>query len=81
MGTVSVTFETQETYSALSSPAFEFFLVLVIIMWFTNLTEESKDIINLADMCWNFPVENCFPFMHPNAAHRVSVHLGSWVGA
>jgi len=80
MGTVSVTFETQETYNALSSPAFAFFLVLVIIMWFTNLTEECKDIINLADMCWNFPVDNIFPFMHPNTAHRMSVQLGSWVG-
>merc|ERR1719272_2117674 len=55
---LEVSYKNVDMYEMVHSYSFRFFLTLIVLMWFVNLVDEAKDILNLADFVRNFPVRS-----------------------
>lgn len=53
------------------SQGFQFFMGLILVLWYVNLVDELKDIIHLWDLIRNFPVDEEWPFMTPTMSEKV----------
>eukprot|EP00448_Togula_jolla_P025800 CAMPEP_0170653232 /NCGR_PEP_ID=MMETSP0224-20130122/47301_1 /TAXON_ID=285029 /ORGANISM="Togula jolla, Strain CCCM 725" /LENGTH=647 /DNA_ID=CAMNT_0010985097 /DNA_START=97 /DNA_END=2041 /DNA_ORIENTATION=+ len=63
--TNAVVFDTPKAFETMHSTNFRCFLFLVLVLWFSSLTKEVKDIIQLWDFLLSFPVEHAMPFITP----------------
>merc|ERR1719272_2007366 len=55
---LEVNYKNVVMYEMLHSGTFRFFLTLVLLIWYVCLIDEAKDVINLADFCYSFPVRS-----------------------
>jgi len=51
---------------------FQFFMALILVLWYVNLVDELKDIIHLWDLLRNFPVSEEWPFLTPEVSSQLS---------
>jgi len=79
LSTTAVSYEHLSTVELTHSPQFLFFLFLVIVLWYINLVDELRDVIDLWDFLFNFPVDNNVPFMTEGMRERLSSVKGRLV--
>mmetsp|Transcript_1569 Transcript_1569/g.4006 ORF Transcript_1569/g.4006 Transcript_1569/m.4006 type:complete len:694 (-) Transcript_1569:69-2150(-) len=52
---VELSYPKLDKYTMAESPVFQFFLCLILLVWYVNLLGEFVSILRLADFAWNFP--------------------------
>merc|ERR1719277_1554242 len=56
------TYANIETYTKAGSGTYQFFVSLILFLWFASLLGEFNSMVQLADFAYNFPHEEGDPF-------------------
>lgn len=66
MSTVDVSYSTHLEYQSTHSHAFMVFLCFILFLWYSNLVDELKDVLQTFDFVVNFPVDRQIEALPPN---------------
>lgn len=81
MSTVDVSYSMHLEYQSTHSLSFQVFLCFILFLWYSNLVDELKDILQQLDFAMNFPVDRQIETLPPNISRSLaSMRLTSVTG-
>jgi len=65
MAIVEVEYDTLQSFQGTRHWEFRIFMFLILFIWFSNLVDEVKDLLQLGDFVKNFPLDHRVSALHP----------------
>lgn len=76
MGVADVQYKTHQDFQGTRVWEFRVFMFLILFVWYTNLVDEVKDLLQLGDFLRNFPVDKRIGTLHPKMSKTLSDRVG-----